>query len=92
MDTIFCKQIVQGTLMVYIDDIAIHTKREQGETPAQHLERHWQLVREMLTILHKNNLYLNIKKCQFERQEVDYLRVQVGEKKIKMEEAKVEKV
>ena len=46
----------------------------------------------MLTILWKNNLYLNINKCQFKRQEVDYLRVHVGGKKIKMKEAKVERV
>ncbi len=44
----------------------------------------------MLTILQKNDLYLNINKCQFERQEVNYLRVCIGGKQIKMEEAKVE--
>ena len=26
MDTIFCKQIMRGTLTVYMDDIAVHTK------------------------------------------------------------------
>jgi len=90
MDTLFQEQIAWGTLMVYMDDIAIHTKREDGETEAQHLERHWRLVREMLAILQKNDLYLNIDKCQFEKQEVNYLGVHVGGKKIKMEEAKVE--
>ncbi len=44
----------------------------------------------MLAILQKNNLYLNIDKCQFEKQEVDYLGVRIGGKNIKMEEAKVE--
>ncbi len=51
MDTIFRNQIAQGTLTVYIDNIAIHTKREPNETKEQHLERHQRLVREMLTIL-----------------------------------------
>jgi hypothetical protein len=51
MDTIFCKQIARGTLTVYMDDIAVHTKRELNETEEQHLERHRKLVREMLTIL-----------------------------------------
>ncbi len=46
----------------------------------------------MLIILQKNNLYLNINKCQFKKQEVDYLGVHIGGKKIKMEEAKVERV
>ncbi len=92
MDTIFCKQIAWGTLIVYMDDIEIHTKREPDEMKAQYLERHWWLVREMLTILWKNDLYLNINKCQFKRPEVDYLEVYVGEKQIKMEEAKVKQV
>ncbi len=78
--------------MVYMDDIAIHTKRENGETEDQHLQRHRQLVKEMLTILRKHSLYLNIDKCQFERQEVDYLGVRIGGRSIKMEEAKVERV
>ena len=46
----------------------------------------------MLTILRKNDLYLNIEKCQFEQTEVNYLGVRVGGKCISMEEAKVEKV
>src|SRR6267154_1854896 len=50
------------------------------------------MVREMLAILRKNNLYLNIDKCQFEKSEVDYLGVRIGGKNIKMEEAKVERV
>src|SRR6266853_1360436 len=75
-----------------MDDIAIHTKREDGEMEDQHLERHRRLVREMLTILRRNNLYLNVDKCQFEKKEVDYLGVHVGGKKIKMKEAKVERV
>ncbi len=46
----------------------------------------------MLTILQKNNLYLNVDKCQFKKREVDYLGVRVGGKRIKMEEAKIERV
>ena len=56
------------------------------------LNNNRELVREMLTILCKHNLYLNIKKCQFKQAEVDYLGVRVGGKHISMEEAKVEKV
>jgi len=48
------------------------------------------LVREMLTILRENDLYLNIEKCQFEQREVDYLGVRVGKGLVKMEEAKVD--
>ena len=92
MDTIFYEQITRGTLTVYMDDIAIYTKQEPNESEEQHLEQHWGLVREMLTILRKHDLYLNIKKCQFEQTEVDYLGVCIGGKQIKMEEGKVKKV
>ena len=40
MDTLFQEQITRGTLTVYMDDIAIHTKRENDKTEDQHLERH----------------------------------------------------
>ncbi len=75
-----------------MDDIAIHTKRNPSETEVQHLERHRGLVREMLAILQRNNLFLNIDKCQFKQQEVDYLGVQVGGHQVQMEEAKVARV
>jgi hypothetical protein len=92
MDMIFREQIMRGTLTVYMDDIAVHTKWKPDESEEQHLKRHRELVREMLTILRKHNLYLNIKKCQFKQTEVDYLGVRVEGKRISMEEAKVEKV
>jgi hypothetical protein len=92
MDTIFCEQIMHRTLMVHMDDIAVHTKWKPDESEEQHLKCHRELVREMLTILCKHNLYLNIEKCQFEQTEVDYLGVCVEGKHISMEEAKVEKV
>jgi len=31
---------VRRTLTVYMDDIVIHTRRNPGETEAQHLERY----------------------------------------------------
>ena len=67
MDMIFHKQIMHRTLTVYMDDIAVHTKRKPNELEEQHLERHKELIREMLTILCKHDLYLNIEKCQFEQ-------------------------
>src|SRR5258708_10326373 len=36
MNTIFCKQVAQGWLSVYMDDLAIHTKRCPGETEEEH--------------------------------------------------------
>jgi hypothetical protein len=75
-----------------MDDIAVHTKRREDETEEQHVARHQKLVKEMLAILKKHDLYLNIDKCQFEKTDVDYLGVRIGGKKVQMEEAKVERV
>jgi hypothetical protein len=80
MDTIFHEQITQGTLTVYMNDIAVHTKRRTDKSEEQHLKQHQGLVREMLTILRKHDLYLNIEKCQFKQTEVDYLGICVGGK------------
>ncbi len=38
MNTIFRTEVAQGWLSVYMDDIAIHTKRETNETEQQHLK------------------------------------------------------
>ncbi len=40
MNTIFRTEVAQGWLSVYMDDIAIHTKREGDKTEQQHLECH----------------------------------------------------
>jgi hypothetical protein len=92
MDTIFREQIAQGTLMVYMDNIAVHTKREPGETEERHLARYQELIKEMLTILRNNDLYLNIDKCQFEKTEADYLGVRVGSKEIQMGRLRLKKL
>jgi hypothetical protein len=38
MNTIFQKEVAQGWLSVYMDDIAIHMKTKEGETEEQHKE------------------------------------------------------
>ena len=38
MNTIFRAEVMEGWLSVYMDDIAIHTKPQEGETEQQHLE------------------------------------------------------
>jgi len=40
MNTIFRTEVAQGWLSVYMDDIAVHTKREEQETEQQHVSRH----------------------------------------------------
>jgi hypothetical protein len=40
MNTIFQKEVSQGWLSVYMDNIVIHTKWKIKETEDQHVERH----------------------------------------------------
>jgi hypothetical protein len=92
MNTIFCEQIARGTLTVYMDDIAVHTKPEEGETESQHLEQHRKLVKEMLTILEEHDLFVNVDKCHFEQESIEFLGVHVGRGQVEMQTSKVDKV
>ena len=75
MNTLFREEIAKGTLTVYMDDMAIHTKQENDEMEEQHQERHRQIVWRVLQILQDNDLYLNIEKCQFKQKHIDFLGV-----------------
>ena len=37
MNTIFQAEVMEGWLSVYMDDSAIHTKAQDGETEVQHV-------------------------------------------------------
>ena len=39
------------------------------------LEEHWKVTRRVMELLQKHNLFLKPKKCEFEKTEVEYLRV-----------------
>jgi hypothetical protein len=89
--TLFRTQITSGNLTVYMDDMAVHM-RQEGETKADHIKRHWKIVNEMLETLESNDLYLNIDKCEFKQPHIDFLEVHVENNQLKMEEGKIEKV
>ena len=61
-----------------MDDIAIHTARHPHETEEQHTTHHREYVHCMLDKLEEHDLYLKPEKCQFEKDEIKYLRVIVG--------------
>src|SRR5258707_14293539 len=73
MNMIFCQEIAQGWLSVYMDDLPIHTKRKPGETKEQHRQRHRKLVYHILDTLEKHALYLHPEKCSFEQEQFYYL-------------------
>jgi hypothetical protein len=92
MNTIFRDLIDEGSITIYMDDIAIHMGRKEGETEDEHIARHCLLVRKVLDRLHKNDLHLNPEKCTFEQDHLDFLGVRVAKGVIEMEQAKVDKV
>jgi len=89
MNTIFRKQVAQGWLSVYMDNLAIHIKRHPGETEEEHQRCHREYVHIILDILAKNNLYLKPEKCAFEQEEIDYLGVIIGQGTLKMDPKKI---
>jgi hypothetical protein len=66
--------------LVYMDDILIFSKdREKLE----------ELTLQVLKKLHENDLFLNLDKCIFDVEEVDYLGMIVSEDQIKMDPIKL---
>ena len=92
MNTIFAAEMAEGWLTIYMDDMAIHTKPELGETDAQHKERHQQRVCKVLSILQHHNLFLKPEKCTFEQPSIDFLGIVVNQGEVRMDESKVAKV
>ena len=76
MNHIFRDLINQGKVVVYMDDIMIFTKT---------LEEHRQIVREVLQLLKDNHLTLKHTKCEFEKQETEYLGLIVAQNKVKVD-------
>ena len=83
MNEIFIDLIDRGVVIVYIDDILIFTET---------LEEHREVTKEVLALLQKYNLYLNAKKCEFEKLKVEYLGLIISQGKIEMDPVKIEGV
>ena len=92
MNTIFCREVAQGWLSVYMDDIAIHTKPLPNETDSQHRQQHATLTHRILQKLHDNDLYLKPSKCEFAKEEIKYLGVIVGKNQLPMDPQKLDSI
>jgi hypothetical protein len=89
MNTIFQKEVLQGWLLVYMDDIAIHTKKQLDKTEEQHRLRHQKYTHHILDKLEEHDLYLKPEKCEFAKEEIEYLGVIIGQNKIRMDPGKL---
>jgi hypothetical protein len=83
MNTILRKEIQGGKVLVYMDDILIFTET---------LEEHEEITKQVLKVLEDNELYLKPGKCEFEKTEVEYLGLVVGNGEAKMDPKKLEAI
>jgi Reverse transcriptase (RNA-dependent DNA polymerase) len=81
MDAIFREEVASGDIIIYMDDILIATTGS--------LTQHHNKVAQILKKLQDNNLFLKPEKCQFYKQEVEYLGIIVGKGQVKMDPVKV---
>jgi RNase H-like domain found in reverse transcriptase/Reverse transcriptase (RNA-dependent DNA polymerase) len=80
MNTILEDMIQAGHVLVYIDDIMIHSPGS--------LAQHISLVRQVLIRLRKHKLYLKPEKCEFHKKEVEYLGQIVSKGQVAMDPVK----
>jgi len=83
MNDIFRTVIVEGIVVVYLDDILIFMKTE---------EEHKQAVQRVLEILAEHKLFLCLEKCEFYRKQIEYLGLVISENKVAMDPVKVARV
>ena len=81
MDAIFRNEIASGDVIIYMDDILIATNGS--------LEHYKAEVAHILQKLKDNDLFLIPEKCQFHKDEVEYLGVIVEKGQVKMDPVKV---
>jgi len=80
MNNVFRTIIVEGIVIVYLDDILIFTKTE---------EKHKQAVWRVLEILTEHKLFLCLEKCKFHWKQIEYLGLVISENKVAMDPVKV---
>ena len=81
MNVIFAKEIAEGWLIIYMDDILAATKDD--------LEFHEKCIHWMLEKLKKHDLYLKPEKCVFEQRRIEFLGVILEDGTVQMDLAKV---
>jgi len=89
MNTIFQPDMAKGDTSVFMDNIAIHTKKLANKTHKQHLQQHRKHIHEILDKLKANDLYLKPEKCAFEQEEIEYLGVIIGKGQLCMDPKKL---
>jgi hypothetical protein len=80
INDMFTDMILEGVVVVYLDDILIFTKD---------LEEHRRITRRVLGRLAEHQLYLRPEKCEFENTRIEYLGLIISENRVEMDPVKV---
>ncbi len=83
MNNILCPFIDCNKAICYMDDILIYSSS---------LADHQRITQEILQTLHSYKLFLQLEKCKFKHQEVDYLGLVISKDHIAMDPIKVQGV
>jgi hypothetical protein len=83
MNTIFVDLVAAGKVAVYLDDILIYST-----TPSEHRDT----THEVLRRLRAHDLYLRPEKCEFDRDEVEYLGLVIRQGQVTMDPIKVQAI
>ena len=83
MNNIFREEIMEGWVVIYMDDILVHSKNEKEH------ELH---VSQILEKLRQHKLSLKPEKCWFNRKEIEFLGLIISEDSLRMDEGKVKAV
>jgi hypothetical protein len=83
MNSVFADLIAIGVVAVYMDDILIYTPT---------IAEHRKIVCEVLKRLQDHDLYLKPEKCEFEKQEIEYLGMIIRPGEVCMDPGKVSAV
>jgi len=80
MNDVFRTVIMEGIVVVYLNNILIFTKTE---------EEHKQAVQRVLEILAEHKLFFCPEKCEFHQKQIEYLGLVISENKVVMDPIKV---
>jgi len=82
-DHIYRKPELVNNLVGYLDDANIHSPN---------IEEHTQTVRHFLQRCRETGVTLNAKKCEFHKEQIDFLGMELSDKGFEMERVKVEAI